>query len=312
MIRPARPDEIPNLYTTADAKRNADTAAALTKLLKVGCVKPEWCFLAESDGKVTGSIALWTRPGHDKPTDFVLFDTDWERTPETGQTLLDHAVAASRELGADALGHVIDMPNDAPQSAVHLQTRHELLSRNGFKLTRDGRRWEWRAGEPIPASDHRLTWRSLVEIGVEPFVTLLAEILTDTKDSILLADVAELGLRGAAEELWKESEDMEHQDAWYEIGFDADGTAAAVSLPSRNPTMAVIGFVGVSPRHRNKGYSASVVVRSTRILAEAGADAIRGDCDTVNVAMSRGFQRAGYCNFMDRKEYQKQLSAAKE
>ncbi|CEJ87936.1 hypothetical protein VHEMI04560 [[Torrubiella] hemipterigena] len=139
MIRPARPDEIPNLYTTADAKRNADTAAALTKLLKVGCVRPEWCFLAKRDGKVTGSIALWTRPGHDKPTDFVLFDTDWERTPETGQTLLDHVIAASRELGADALGHVIDIPNDAPQGAVHLQTRHKLLSRNGFKLTRDGR-----------------------------------------------------------------------------------------------------------------------------------------------------------------------------
>lgn len=308
MIRTARPDEIPDLYSTDDAKRNADTAASLTRLLDVGCVKPEWCFLAESDGRVTGSVVLWARPGHDTPTDFVLLDTDWERSPETGQALLDHALAAAGDLGADALGHVVDIPNAAPQHRTHLRIRHELLIRNGFTITRDGRRWEWRAGDPIPEPDDRLTWRNLAELGVEPFLTLLTELLADTQDSLLQAEVDKFGLRGAAEEIWKDSLDMEHMNTWFELGFDADGSAAAVSLPSRNPTVAVIGFVGVSPQHRGKGYSASVVVRGTRILARAGAEVIRGDCDTVNLAMVRGFERAGYRNFVNRKEYSKRFN----
>lgn len=308
MIRTARPDEIPNLYTTGNTERDTATAASLTRLLSVGCVKPEWCFVAENDGSVTGSIALWTRPGHDKPTDFVLLDTDWERTPQIGQALLDHAIATARDLGTDVLGHMIDISNSGLQLQTHPEIRHGQLTGTGFTLTRDGRRWEWKASDPIPEPDSRLTWRNLAELGKEPFITLLNEILADTQDSLLQAEVKQFGLRGAAEELWKDSLDMEHEDVWYEIGFEADGTAAAVSLPSRNPTMAVIGFVGVSPAHRGKGYSASVVVRSTRILAEAGADAIRGDCDTSNLAMVRGFERGGYCNFANRKEYSKQLS----
>lgn len=310
MVRTAQLEEIPNLYPKGDAKRDSDTATALTRLLKVGCVKPEWCFLAEDDERVTGSIVLWTRPGHDTPTDFVMLDTDWERTPEIGQALLDHGLAVARELGADAIGHVVDIPNGAPQHPTHFDIRHNLLTSNGFKVTRDGRRWEWRTGDPIPEPDDRLIWRNLAEIGEEPFLTLLTDVLADTQDSLLQADVEEHGLRGAAEELWKESLEMEHQDTWYELGFEADGTAAAVSLPSRNPTMAVIGFVGVSPKHRGKGYSASVVVRSTQILAAAGAEAIRGDCDTDNAAMARGFERGGHRNFMNRTEYNKQLNVA--
>lgn len=310
MIRTARADEIPNIYPRGDAERDANNAAALARQLKAGTVKPEWCFLAEIDGRVAGSIVLWTIPGKDVPTDFIMLDTDWEHTPEIGQTLLDHAIAESRKLGANDLGYCLDASPEDPQQTIDAEIRGKLLCDNGFKVTRDGRRWEWCKGDSIPEPDNRLTWRSQVDIGEEPFLTLLTEVLADTKDSLFLADVAEYGVRGAAEELWKESLDMEHEDSWYEIGFDADGNAAAVSLPGRNPTMAVIGFVGVSPKHRGKGYAASVIVRSTKILAEAGAEAIRGDCDNANVGMVRGFERGGFRNFTNRKEFKKQLNAA--
>ncbi|KAJ3482381.1 hypothetical protein NLG97_g7583 [Lecanicillium saksenae] len=122
------------------------------------------------------------------------------------------------------------------------------------------------------------------------------------------ADIKEHGLDGAVKEMWQDSLDMEHEEAWYELGFDADGTAAAVSLPARNPTVAVIGFVGVAPSHRGKGYAASAVNRSTKILTNVGAEVIRGDCDTANIGMVRGFERGGYSNFVNRKEYSKKLN----
>ncbi len=80
-------------------------------------------------------------------------------------------------------------------------------------------------------------------------------------------------------------------------------TPAVVSLPARSPAFPVIGFVGVSPAHRGKGYSSSVVAHGTSILADNGATEIRGDCDAQNIAMYKGFQRAGYANFDSRLEF---------
>lgn len=306
-IRTARPDEIPALYTTGNTGRDDDTAAYLTRLLDVECVKPAWCYVDDADGVIAGSIVLWTAPGNDTPTDFVLFDTDWDRTPETGRALLDHAVKAAANHGASALAHVLDSPGQAPQHQGHAEARHELLTATGFTVTRDGRRWEWRTGDPVVDVDTPLTWRNLIELGEEPFLELLSQLLADTGDALLRATVDRLGLRGAAEEVWKGSLGMGHEDAWFELGFDPDGTAAAVSLPSRTPTSAVIGFVGVAPAHRGKGYATAIVARGTRILAEAGADVIRGDCDAGNIAMVRGFERGGYRNFTNRREYRKEL-----
>ncbi|HEY1174910.1 MAG TPA: GNAT family N-acetyltransferase, partial [Phytomonospora sp.] len=81
------------------------------------------------------------------------------------------------------------------------------------------------------------------------------------------------------------------------------GSVAVISLPARNPGVPVIGFVGVSPDHRGKGYSASLVARGSQLLVANGATEIRGDCDAGNMAMYKGFQRAGYVNFADRRAY---------
>ncbi|MFE5615968.1 GNAT family N-acetyltransferase [Streptomyces sp. NPDC056524] len=94
---------------------------------------------------------------------------------------------------------------------------------------------------------------------------------------------------------------------WWELGYDADGTVAVISLPAENPGFPVIGFVGVAPAHRGKGYATSVVIRGTRVLVAAGAREIRGDCDAANVAMAKAFERAGYVNFADRLEFARAL-----
>ncbi|GIG64049.1 GNAT family N-acetyltransferase [Phytomonospora endophytica] len=303
-IRTARAEEIPNL-TTLDGseERNAATAAYLTDLLAKGCTRPEWCFVAENGaGKIVGNVVLWTAPGHDVPTDFVLFEAPWD-DPELGLRILRHGFAAARELGATELSHMLDMPAQAPQFQTEPDARQAVLTEAGLSVARDGRRFQWLAGSALPAQDPRLTWRSIAEIGSEPFIELFEKILADTADSLLQADVRKLGLRGAAELLLEDMSDMEHEPEWFELGYDETGSVAAVSLPARNPSFPVIGFVGVSPDHRGKGYSASIVARGTQILVANGATEIRGDCDAGNVAMYKGFERSGYVNFADRRAY---------
>jgi RimJ/RimL family protein N-acetyltransferase len=323
-VRPAEPAELPTLLALPDdptdaptdgttddavparAERNDGTAAYLSDLLAKKCTRPEWCFLAEQDGAPPrGSVVLWSLPEQPAPDSVVLVEAPWD-DPDDGRSvalpLLERACAEARARGAAELLYVIDAPVQPPQYQYHPAARERVFADAGFALVRDGRRFRWLAGQELPPEDPRLTFRGLPELGAEPFVALLARLLADTADRWLAADVAEHGLRGAAERLFADSRDLEHDPAGYEIGFTGDGAPAAVSLPAVNPSVAVIGFVGVDPAHRGQGYSASVVARGTRILAAHGATEIRGDCDAGNVAMVRGFERNGYRNFAERRE----------
>ncbi|MGW3604015.1 GNAT family N-acetyltransferase [Micromonospora sp. NPDC005161] len=308
-IRVARSDEIPGLVQYAnDAGRNAATSTYLTDLLTKGCTRPEWCLVAEDGDRLIGSVAGWTMPGHDMPSDVVLLEAPWDDPDLTvGLALLAEMATLARTLGATELGHVVDSPAQAPQFQRHPERRGELLRRAGFTVARDGRRFRWLAGGELPAQDERLRFRSLADLGPEPFVDLLEALLADTADARLSEDVRRHGRRKAAELLFEESAELHHEPQWWEIGYDADGTPAVISLPAHSPAFPVIGFVGVAPAHRGKGYSSSVVARGTAILAENGATEIRGDCDVQNIAMFKGFQRAGYDNFADRMEFSRSL-----
>jgi RimJ/RimL family protein N-acetyltransferase len=309
LVRPATDSELPAMVRYPDdPERNAATREYLAGLLAKECTRPQWCLVAEDAGRLVGSVALWAFPGNDVPRDLILLEAPWSE-PElrTGRALLAAAVDLARSLGATELGHVLDSPVQGPQFQRHPERRTELLQLAGFEATRDGRRFRRTAGPALPPADPRLTFRALPEVGRGPFIDLLELLLADTADAALAADVKQHGLRRAAEILFAEMEEFDYDPAWWELGYDADGTPATIGLPARSPAFPVIGFVGVSPAHRGKGYAASVVARGTRHLARSGADEIRGDCDAANLAMVKAFQRAGYENFANRLEFARPL-----
>jgi GNAT superfamily N-acetyltransferase len=304
-VRPARADEIPALTTIPDdSERNASTAAYLELLLTKECTRPEWCLVADTEDGLIGNVVLWAMPGRDVPADIVLLDAPDDAT---GEALLAAAAALARDLGATEQGHVLDTPGQAPQFQRDAEFREQLLARAGFSLIRDGRRFIRRAGTPLPPQDSRLTWRPLSDLGREPFIDVLADVLVDTADSILRDEVAEHGARGAATLNFDDMAGMDHEPEWYEIGYDADDRPVAISLPARNAGSAVIGLVGVASAHRGRGYATAVVARGTHILADNGATEIRGDCDTANVGMAKAFERAGFTNFANRKMFRRPL-----
>ena len=66
-------------------------------------------------------------------------------------------------------------------------------------------------------------------------------------------------------------------------------------IPSQNTDYPVVGYLGVLPEHRGRGYVDQILAEITRILvAETGATAIRADTDLENRPMADAFERAGY------------------
>ena len=96
---------------------------------------------------------------------------------------------------------------------------------------------------------------------------------------------------------------MIYDPSWWQLAYAADGELVGLVMPSRNPTFAVIGYIGVVPEQRGHGYIDDLLAQATATLAASGASAIRADTDVANLPMAHAFQRAGYQQFATRREY---------
>jgi RimJ/RimL family protein N-acetyltransferase len=65
-------------------------------------------------------------------------------------------------------------------------------------------------------------------------------------------------------------------------------------MPSRNYDAWIIGYIGVVPEQRGRGYVDDLLAEGTAILAAQGAQVIKADTDTGNGPMAAAFARAGY------------------
>ncbi len=85
---------------------------------------------------------------------------------------------------------------------------------------------------------------------------------------------------------------------WWRLAYTAAGGAAGqlagMILPNRNTYGAVVGYLGVVPGLRGRGYINDLVAETTRFHAGRGEPRITATTDTTNLPMAAAFERAGY------------------
>jgi ribosomal protein S18 acetylase RimI-like enzyme len=275
-------------------------------LLQRGSTRLEWCLVGLEDGEPAARAALWALPGHAVPTDIVLIAADWgDDELSGGNELLPEVHELARSLGAKALSHHVDSPPGAPQWQENEDARIRLLVESGYELLRDGLRWMY-SGSPVPRQQS-LVYRALADVGEDAFVEAIASTYEGTRDSWINQTVDEHGAIGAARADFDDYRQMEHLPEWWELAFTADGELAGVIMAARNPTTAVIAYVGVVPDHRGRGLAPELVQRGTEQLVASGSTEIGGDCDRDNVGMVKAFRRAGFEEVARRRSYRRTL-----
>lgn len=275
-------------------------------LLQRGSTRLEWCLVGLEDGEPAARAALWALPGHAVPTDIVLIAADWgDDELSGGHELLPEVHELARSLGAKALSHHVDSPPGAPQWQENEDARIRLLVESGYELLRDGLRWMY-SGSPVPRQQS-LVYRALADVGEDAFVEAIASTYEGTRDSWINQTVDEHGAIGAARADFDDYRQMEHLPEWWELAFTADGELAGVIMAARNPTTAVIAYVGVVPDHRGRGLAPELVQRGTEQLVASGSTEIGGDCDRDNVGMVKAFRRAGFEEVARRRSYRRTL-----
>jgi RimJ/RimL family protein N-acetyltransferase len=278
-------------------------------LIRQRYTKPEWFLLGLAEGAPAARGALWAFPGEAVPRDLVLIETDWsDEGLGAGEALLRRLHELASALGANELTHSVDSPPAAPQYQEHEEARVRLLKQAGYELLRDGLRWRYSgAAGDESREEHPLEFRTLSDVGEETFVEAIAATYEGIRDSWIAARIDESGTLGAAWADFRDEQELDYRPEWWELAYTADGTQAGVIMVARNPTAAVISYVGIVPELRGRGLAPQLVRRGTRRLLESGADEIRGDCDRDNIGMIKAFERAGYEEFARRRTYKRAL-----
>jgi hypothetical protein len=67
---------------------------------------------------------------------------------------------------------------------------------------------------------------------------------------------------------------MEFDPAWRELAFTTDDRLAGLAMPTRVPSAATIGYIGVAPEMRRKGYGEILLGPGTATLLKTGASLV--------------------------------------
>lgn len=305
-VRPIRRDEIGEFAATGtDPKRIDDVTQYVEQMMKQGSIHREWCFVAVQGNRWVGRIAYWTLPKSGKPHAPVLLDLPWEQEQylSIGAQLLQETLPLMRELGADQIGYVVDTPPMPPQWQRFPQERMKLLDHIGFRVERVTDRFEWQGEKSGLPGTVKLHFRPLPEVGEAAFIEAIMRVSEQTLDRRIRDERQQEGAWTQARLMYMDMQHMTYDPSWWQLAYGKDGELIGLVMPAQNPTHPVIGYIGVVPEQRGRGYIDTLLNQGTVILHRGGADAIRADTDVENSPMARAFRRAGYIRFAKRYEY---------
>lgn len=258
--------------------------AAFGETYADGDYRPEWTWIALRDGVVVARAAWWAGPDDPAPLALDWFDfTDADAAVELLRTAPLHAE------------YSISLPHgwrDDPAVRAQGQARIDAATAAGMRVLVERYRYRWTPDCGLPERPGRLEFRP------EPDDTVILDVLRRIGEGSLDAHTqraaAEHGPDAAAKEdldilLWLPS-----PRDWWRLAYTPGGELVGITVPARNYTDPIVGFIGVVPQQRGHGYAYDLLVEATHMLVEQGADQIVAATDQPNTPMAANFARAGY------------------
>ncbi|WP_143677324.1 GNAT family N-acetyltransferase, partial [Streptomyces scabiei] len=126
------------------------------------------------------------------------------------------------------------------------------------------------------------------------FFDALRRIHSATLDGHALRAIEEGGLDQAAQEELDFFHWCPSPREWWQMAYTPEGDLAGIHIPAHNPSGPTIGFIGVVPEQRGRGYAYDLLAECTHLLVEQGAEFVSGATDQGNFPMAANFARAGF------------------
>ena len=269
--------------------------------------RPEWTWVAEDEGRVLARAIWWGFADAGYPLVLDCVSASGSRPGRPGPGAGGPGGPADRRRAAGAAqaapsvapGFEINLPTgwrSDPAVAAAFAWRHDAAARAGLTDELERFRFEWTPGAGLPRSSGRLVFRP--EPDDDAFLDVFRQIAVGTLDVITRREVTALGAAQQARDDMGIYLAMPGERDWWRLAYTADGgrpgQLAGMILPNRNSSGAVVGYLGVVPGMRGRGYIDDLVAETTRFHARRGEPRIAATTDTTNVPMAAAFERAGY------------------
>lgn len=284
--------------------------------------RPEWTWIAEHEGRMLARAIWWGFGDAAYPLvlDCVAADDALpaDALPADG-SLPGRAALAARLITAGQQALRRPGPSVAPSFEINLPAgwrsdpavaeafgwRQDAAARAGLTDELERIRFEWTPDAGLPRSSGRLVFRP--EPDDDAFLDMFRQIAVGSLDVFTRREVAALGTDHQARDDMGIYLAMPGDRDWWRLAYTAGpagpaspaggggpGQLAGMILPNRNSNGAVVGYLGVMPGMRGRGYINDLVAETTRFHAGRGEPRIGATTDTTNLPMAAAFERAGY------------------
>lgn len=251
------------------------------------------------DGDTLLAMArFWAPSETDAPAAMDGLYTD-ESAPDRGALAAELLTHAHKELGKKPDYHMFLTPgwrDDAPVAAA-VGWRVEALAKVGMTDELERLRYKWTPEAGVPGPDPRIEFRPADD---DAFLDAFCKVSAGSLDVGTQHGIADHGVEAEAREHMGVYLEMPGERDWWRLAYNQDGDLIGLAIPSANNGGPVVGYLGVVPEHRGKGYIDPLLGEIARCHAATGATSIIADTDTVNVPMAKAFERNGYVNFANR------------
>ncbi|NRQ34733.1 GNAT family N-acetyltransferase [Nonomuraea sp. NN258] len=261
--------------------------------LAEGMYRQEWTWLAEDGDRLVGRALWWGPKSSAHPIALDCLDVD----PAAG----DRAAVATGLMSAALAGFAAPVQyavkvaagwREDPATVAAVEWRRAAARAAGLTREVERLQFEWTPAAGVPsAATGALRFAAAPD---EEFLAVFQRIAEGSLDAETRANLAELGAEATAREEMDFYLGAPGKREWWRLAYTPEGLVAGMAIPSATPYSVNVGYLGVVPEFRGRGYVDEVLAEITRFHAIGGARRITATTDLGNAPMAAAFLRAGY------------------
>lgn len=254
-----------------------------------GQLRPEWSWFAEDDSTIVARGLWWGRQDSERPLTLDCFHV-LPGVSNRASLATELMVQAHSEFDTRPDYQLI-VSTSAPERNPAVEWRSKAAQRAGLTRVVKRLQYQWTPAAGIVADSGRLVFRPASD---REFLDAFRQVAFGSLDVNTQEQLAVMDPDSQANSELEFYRSCPGERSWWRLAETTNGHLVGFTIPSATPYNRNVGYLGVVPALRGRGYVDDILAEITRLHATDGADRITATTDAANTPMAAAFDRANY------------------